>query len=301
MYLSKEGKKLKKYYRHYEEEFYLYLGKTMGSSEESYIHGFRVTIKKLKGVIKLMGLLCADFSSKEQFKPLKMLFKPAGDIRECQVNLKRLKEFPGHEEFYRLYKQARKKCIKAHRQEFDQALSKFKFESVKLTGKALKKHCRILSRESVYINSITFIQERLDLIDEHHVNSKNDTEEVHEIRIQLKEISVVLGLFNHVQAKVVTEEILAILKQYESEIGSWHDYAVLQASVDEFCTRFPDDYKRLASDIHLLKSEIGVEEEAFLTQLDEFVGEVKAVIEKVLKTLDKKKRKIVAAQIVGAN
>lgn len=266
----------------------------MGGSDEGDIHGFRVTIKKLKGVIKLMGLLVDDFSAKDQFAPLKELFKPAGEMRECQVNLKRLKEFTGSDAFYQVYKKARKKCMKSHRAEFDKALVNFDLELLKETGREIKRQCKVLNRQSIYVNSIAFIKRRLKAIDKHYQRSDADTEEVHEIRIQLKEISVVLGLFHHIQPKVITEEVLLKLKEYESEIGKWHDLAVLQASIDEFCVQFPNDIKGLTEDIQKLKSEISIEEKRFLDQLDLFVMELKEQINNSVQYLNKKSKKIQA-------
>lgn len=282
MYLSKEGKKLFKYYQQYEENFFLFLGKTMGNSDEENIHGFRVTIKKLKSVIKLMGLLTDEFHAKEQFATLKTLFKPAGYMRECQVNLKRLKDFPAYDEFYSRYKKARKKCMKTHRKNFDVSLSTFNPEKIKITGKLLKKHCKVLSSEEIETKSIAFIEGRINKIHKYHRKVEEDVEFVHEIRIKLKEISTVLGLLHTMQPEIVSSDKLAKLKKQEDQIGLWHDYDVLRNSINEFCDTNPADCLSLKEDIQTLIAEIEKEEAKFLIQLDSFVDETIKQVEDLI-------------------
>ena len=282
MYLSKEGKKLYKYYRGYEENFYLFLGKTIGGSNEEDIHGLRVTLKKLRGVIKLMSLLAEDFSSKEHFAQLRTLFKPAGNLRECQVNLKRLKDFEGYDVFYSAYKKARKTCMKHHRQSFDLAITSLVPETLKQTSKAVKRQCKNLSKEGVYIKSNDFIQNRIQKINKLHKKAGEDIENVHQIRIKLKEISTVLGLLHTMRPKKIPLEKIAELKKQEDIIGLWHDYAVLQESIDEFVTQNPKEVEHLMIDIKELQKAISVREAEFMITLDDFVEQTIAQIEEQL-------------------
>lgn len=61
--------------------------------ETELLHNIRVTIKKLKAIMILIGEYDDSFNTHKEYKPLRVIFRSAGDIREPEVLLKLLLKY----------------------------------------------------------------------------------------------------------------------------------------------------------------------------------------------------------------
>jgi hypothetical protein len=279
MYLSVEGEKLYAYYKHFEKRFFRFLEKAKYKSRENDIHEFRISIKKIKGIYKLIDLLTDEFDNQEHLLPIKRLFKPAGKIRESQVNMLLLKKIESEKKMTRHYTLSQKRNVKKYRKDFDKQIQDFSPKELKRTRQIIKNYCKVFTRNQIINKSKEFVQERQGIIRD-LLMQKDNIDAIHKIRITLKEISAILGLLVELEVEELKPETLIELKQYEDDIGLWHDYVILRESIDKFLNRtaYEDIEKRL--ELSLLIEDIRDEENDFTATLSSFVEGAFDIIEK---------------------
>ena len=271
MYLSSEGEQLYAYYKHFETDFFKFLKKAKKQSGEKNIHNFRISIKKLKGILKLIELCADQFDAKEHLSPLKKLFKPAGHIRESQVNLIRLHDLSPMDEHAADYITLQQKVIKRERKSFKEKIKNFSPKEITLTRKIIRNYCRVFSKKMIMDKSNAFVHERKTLIRD-LLKSMEDVDSIHEIRINLKEITAILGLLNVLKIEGVDSEMLAYLKAYEDDIGLWHDWVILRESLETYLDAHKqDDNTQMRLELALLVEDIKCEEKEFTDSLESFV------------------------------
>ncbi len=230
---SFEGEQLFKYYEQYREVIILFLKKKKRKKWKKEIHEFRVSIKKLKGIFKLIELCNSDFDSLKYLSPYKKLFKSAGRIREAQVNLSQLKNLTDSDSYIDVYRMQQKQLIKIQKETFKQLLAKFKAEEITDGDEKVARTCHSFSRDIIVRSSEKFINERKKEI-RSLIKHGTDEDSLHETRKKLKEISSIFGLL--IRLDLFSEEEIKMdqLKVYEEKLGLWHDRVVLRHSLNDF-------------------------------------------------------------------
>jgi CHAD domain-containing protein len=276
MYLSVEGEKIYRFYRKYEERLLYFLEKTKDEIQEEDIHALRVCIKKLKGIQKLIALLSDDFTLTQHFSPLKRLFKPAGDIRDKQVNLRRLKSLPHEKNLLKSFRRGLKSEINASQEKFHVLVCNFNSSGLKRTRKLVKANCKSYTKHQILATSTLFIRERISGI-QYLLENKSE-ENIHQVRINLKEISTVLILLCEIGVESITPKMLSDLKLFENDFGLWHDYYVLGISLNSYVESNTDLAPEVQKEIACIIDYIAKEENKFIDGADNTVNGAMSII-----------------------
>jgi CHAD domain-containing protein len=281
MYKSKEGKKLFKYYSQYEKAFIDALKKTKNDCTENNIYIFRVSIKKLKGVYKLLEVLDKEFDYRNKFEPIKKIFLSAGIIRDSQVNLKRLKYFRKNKRSLDAYIKTQKKSIEKNSQLFSFDLIDFNTEFLMQTNKVIKKTCKTISQKRILKKIVAFAKARIDKIN-NLMQAERNNDDIHNIRKYLKEVSALLVLLNLIDEKTFTYQSIFALKLFEDKFGIWHDNFVLHESLENYTKTNNSETPENIEKINILIEEIMQEELKFTNSLQEIVdGSLKLIQERI--------------------
>ncbi len=65
------------------------------------IHGLRIEIKRIKALLLLASHTTKNFNARKYFKPFKLIFEKAGDIRSIQIERALLEKYiPGNDDIY---------------------------------------------------------------------------------------------------------------------------------------------------------------------------------------------------------
>ena len=86
-------KSLKKYLGKRERAIAALLKEDVRSCDPLAVHAIRVEIKKMSAFFHLMNYAVREFKRKKTFKPLKVIFRQAGKLRELQVEEAMLKKY----------------------------------------------------------------------------------------------------------------------------------------------------------------------------------------------------------------
>ncbi len=273
MYNSIDGEQLYKYYNQYKEVIIEFLKRDKREDWKSEIHEFRVGIKKIKGIFKLIELCSSDFDAKKHLNPYRKLFKPAGFIREAQINLFHLKKLEDSDSYIEIYKLQQKNIKRIQKEKFKQQIAKFKIEDILLVDNKIAQICNAFSSKLIIDNSKRFISSRK--IDIKTLLSEDFNEEhLHEARKKIKEISSILGLLTTLNLFENMNNRIGLLKLYEDRLGLWHDRVVLRNSLNEFiaCHQFVSPESKLK--MVLLVEKIKKLEREFTDNLKSFEEEV---------------------------
>lgn len=233
MYISESGKHLYQFYKEKEEVFHKNFKVINSEPTFHSIHDFRVSIKRIKAIFRLLDMISFEFNSKIQFKPYRSVFKPAGNIREVQVNRNTIK-------LYKLTPETKssftKYCDKKEGKSqlrLIEKLSLFDYDLAKNTKKLIKDSCKEISEDEVRMKTDFFIRERIEAIEKIASNSPDELS-VHQARINLKEISAVIMLLKKMELQGFDKDILHKIKKTEDKLGDWHDKVVLELFIEKF-------------------------------------------------------------------
>jgi len=97
------------------------------------LHQFRVTIKKIRSLLRLLESGPGNKKLLKDFRPVKEIFKKAGHIRNAQINLQLSARFEMKDEDF----------LKAQRQVIEDGLSEFQAKGRKYTKRLKKARTRI--------------------------------------------------------------------------------------------------------------------------------------------------------------
>lgn len=277
MFNSKEGEHLYKYYQDKENRLLENYHFLIEASEEEHFHQFRVSIKKTRVIFQLLELMSCDFNSTKYLNPLRSVFKPAGNIREEQINLKVISQYKQKESKEKhLYQQYCQTRITKGEKKFSEKLKEFDPALILKNGKEVKDCCRMLTQEEILGKTMVFIQDRLDTVRDNAANT-SDEFMVHQIRTKLKEINAIINILRRIGIEGFNDELISLIRKIELDLGSWHDKVVLYNSIERFLrNQKPDNETRQF--FKEVEQVIEAENQEFLLTLE---GQVIHVIETI--------------------
>lgn len=220
--------------------------------EQDHLHKFRVQVKKLRAMLILADSAGNKSQLQKDFKPVRQVFKKAGDIRNAYINLKLAAEYKVEDDAF---------VIDQSRQ-MEDAANAFKLkgekylEKLKETYKAVEGGIKPIS--DAYI--ARFYSEHLHHIGDSLANLRFD-DSLHECRSWIK-----ILLYNY---KLVAPSLqLKINEDYlhdvQAAIGDWHDNVLakelfkanelkdpaLLARINRKHTRLENNIKKLVPDFY---------------------------------------------------
>lgn len=276
MYLSESGKHLYQFYKQKEEVFFENFQIIRKNPTVASFHDFRVSIKRIKAIFRLLDLIASDFNSTKHLKPFRTVFNPAGKIREAQVNLITIKRFqPKQDQFEQFERFCKAQEIK-YLVKLQDRLKVFNHKGIKVTKKLIKEHSKEIITAEVIKKSGFFIHDRIEIIEE-NFSVPQDEVSVHQARINLKEISAILTLLKKIDIEGIDNQVITWIKSVEDKLGLWHDQVVLRNAIGKFLNRAKVDESVLKY-FNDIQSEVDIEASTFLQH-------VSALMETTLKEL----------------
>lgn len=206
--------------------------KTMKSSvEKEELHSFRLSIKKLKAISRLLNGM-----SKNKLKfvgTMSSVYGVSGMIREAQINRHLALEYIQSDELAKEYVSYQKHLITggklALRYEIKQ-IDNSKYES---RWKKLYAIVKDISKAELIDLSKAYIKTELDATMGIDSNSE-DVEDIHQIRKHTKGIYFIIKLLSELGIELKTKEDLAAIKSFSDKLGDWHDREVLYDSFVQY-------------------------------------------------------------------
>lgn len=273
MYISESGKHLYQFYKQKEEIFHKNFLIILQNPSFNSFHDFRVSIKRIKAIFRLLDFISKEFNSTKHFKAFRAVYNPSGKIREIQVNLRTIKNYELKTEsfeFFQVYcnSQEKRSLSRLH-----EKLLEFNHESVRQAKKKIKKCCKDMSHEEILAKAVVFIHDRFKII-EGNISETPDEVSTHEARISLKEISAVLMLLRKMGYQGFKKRLLDYVKVTEDKLGKWHDKVDLVTYIEKFIrsTKLPSD----------VKDEYRAVQMTIIKENKKFLGEIESLMKETI-------------------
>ena len=213
-------------------DFLNYYTEVIEKQDIEDIHQLRVTIKKWR----ILTALIAEATAVEEelvdfIDPMRGLFKKAGEVREIQLNLRILLQLNTTALLtYNAYlhkireKATRKLIVEMHK--FN--LTYFQKGVESLYGKVEE-----IDPAKMQSAIRTLVRKKLNKAQK-LILKKDDPECLHKIRSNLKVAAELLNLLAGWKAEKELEIFLLQLKHIYHALGNWHDYHLLNQSIQQF-------------------------------------------------------------------
>ena len=199
------------------------------TADQEELHQFRVQVKKLRALLIMIESSSKNAQLKKDFKPIKKIFKEAGEIRSAFVNL----------ELSDQYHIKNPEFEKKQQETMDQGTKEFVARGFKLIKKLKRSQHRIY-RDIHHLKNKTitkFYRHTLDEVSAFFANIQFD-EDLHDCRKKIKFL-----LYNHKPAHKAISKKLSLDEEYldkvQETVGKWHDNVLaidllsIEAHVDE--------------------------------------------------------------------
>lgn len=215
--------------------------------EPEDLHRFRVQVKKLRAFISLAESDRDKYPLKKRFKPVRRIFKNAGEIRNAYLYVNMIRDMkPGRMDILKEQREIQDKAGK----EFEACKKDF-FKDLKESHRSLIKKIRSINDAHIIRHYNLLLQQ----IAKRLVNPKFDNE-LHGCRKLLKSL-----IYNYKLAQPVIDPPINedYLQDIQAAIGDWHDQAMV---IDFFDRR-------------------GVKHQAAITGLKKQGGKLKTAVRKL--------------------
>ena len=199
------------------------------------IHAVRVGIKRVKAVHRLMAHTYPErYRAKELNRPYRSLFRSLGKLREHQVCMALLRKHGGSRKLRKEYLIYRFTELEEIKREIRDAISSFSHLELQDTelyslNEALSELNHQEERELLQ----RFIQGQRAFALQ-MIGSWNSDDELHKVRIKLKNIKPFLKLLAGRRQTGYIRRDFARLNRSEKLIGKWHDRLILSESLRLF-------------------------------------------------------------------
>jgi CHAD domain-containing protein len=205
-----ESKYLNKHWKKMQNGLKTYLK----TGDKEQLHTLRVEVKKLRAMLTLMQTITRNKKLLKLFKPVKTVFKHAGEIRNSQINLELAQQYQLHnEEFEYSQRQHMEQCAEEFKQKAPEYIKK-----LKRANHRIKSSLRRVPDKSVagfYKNQLKQIAGSLAI--------PHFDEGLHDCRKQMKILMYNYGLSEKaLQNRVDFNE--PYIDDLQSHIGNWHDH-----------------------------------------------------------------------------
>lgn len=205
----------------------LHLKTFLETNSQDELHQFRVHVKKLKALLTLYASEPENKALLHKFKPVKTVFKAAGDIRNAHINLQLGEK---HQLQNPSFGQQQLQLLQQSTQGF-KSHGKSYLKQLKKAHIALQNNLHKLQGKTIR----GFYKEKQDQIDAFFTTPTFD-EAMHTVRKNLK-----LLIYNQrVSAKALQGKVQIntnYLNQFQDKIGQWHDHILtieVLSATDQF-------------------------------------------------------------------
>ena len=227
-----------------------------GSYRVIDIHKLRVQVKRIKSVFRLLEYRYpAEFKVQDHYHLFKPVFKSAGLLRESQINLRLLREYPVAGRLRKAYYTYITQLKSQWRLGLDAHIRSFNYKKLDDYDKRTKELISRNTESELVEITESFIYSELQRINT-MLDGPDDLEYIHEVRILLKNIKPLLGLIWRRKDNHFTKSHYESLNEAETYIGNWHDRVVLSRSVTLFFNAIGKEKEKMQEEYSSLQKEL---------------------------------------------
>jgi CHAD domain-containing protein len=235
------------------------------TGDQEALHKFRVQIKKLRAMLQLFESTSKESGLLKNFKPVRQIFKHAGNIRDAHTNLELSERYKLKND---LFETSQQKIIEEGTVEFQNKGEEF-LKDIKTARKKLKKQLHKVNDSQI----AAYYKSQLEQIAT-NLTVSGFTEDMHTNRKLIK-----ILVYNHKLAgRALDGKIpfnIDYLDKLQEAIGKWHDNLLaeelfslpelndkpivtkikrLNAGVKRSITNLADDFLKKATTIETVKA-----------------------------------------------
>lgn len=227
-----------KYIQKHSEEAMLHLKQFVANADEEAMHQFRVNMKKLRAVFRVMHKIMPNKSFEKKYKKrFKLLFADGGQIRQLQLitsELKKnkleallqqsssLKKLPQLELFFRDNSKKYKRFLSSYKKDLSRLAMHLNESKLSNYTSALKQ---------------TILQVKTNIV----------SDEWHHLRKQIKQLLYSSNLLQPAsRLKVITVSEVKKFDALQETIGAWHD-------LEDYKTWLMNEGFFMSEDVHVKK------------------------------------------------
>ena len=192
-----------------------YLEKYRQDAKPEHLHMVRVELKKIKTFFELIAFCSNQFNATKSYKPLKLIFKKAGHIRESEI-------------LHKLFKQYKIKVLKKTLVRQNKAKKHTIAQFQKRTSHFIKIVKQSHKRAGAYLSTIKrsdltncILQTEHELQQRFHQKFRQD--DLHPHRMQIKK----LIYLQEINAGGTISKKTEVYDAIQNCIGEWHDKTML--------------------------------------------------------------------------
>lgn len=220
-----EEEKLVGYFSKQMELYNKRLARVGKKQDPENIHKLRLSIKKLRSILRMVEIAGkGKFSKKAHFDLLSKVFSEAGKVREIQMNLELIHQQKGAKAIE--YDAYFEKKLKRSITNLKAVIGEFDKKKLRRLNKRFLRLSTSLKSDRVARLGLRFMRKRYDYVNT-TIRKNGDPELLHKVRINLKMMLETLIILRKVRSTQMMEKVKGELAVLNQHLGEWHDYQVL--------------------------------------------------------------------------
>jgi len=228
---------LAQYYNTQTDSFLNHFSKTQKRFEVEDIHQMRVAVKRIRAVLRLLEFISGGkFNKKDHFILFRKLFKSSGKLREMQVSLSLVNSLD-QSLLYEFKEYLHHRQLKAI-PKLNRRLAGFDSFELNEINNSLYEYIDGLSLDVILERSRGYISEKIHKI-KLLLKDPND-KNLHRVRFHTKELKEIHRIINSINPQEKSLIFENTLKEFNQQIGDWHDKVILIELLVKFIDRKTD-------------------------------------------------------------
>jgi CHAD domain-containing protein len=205
-------------------------------SDEDGIHDMRVAIKRMRAYFNLIEWINPVFQAKQTLKPIRRLFKAAGNVRDIHVQQELVRKWTSEldlemSEYYNFLKQKEME----ERKRFLPSAKKFDFGVFLKNWSLIKNSLAFISTEYIQYKAEERLSTQIEELVKFRTKENFIEDDHHAIRILSKETRYTLEVLQKCfPSKDLWTQLNEALRKVHQALGRWHDDDVARQFLDNF-------------------------------------------------------------------
>lgn len=210
----------------YLEHFRVDLTKAMEEYDPEAIHEYRVSVKRIRAIIRALNRVYDDpLFDEKMIQPLRIMFKAGGTIRDDQVQIGLVENLEKEYSLsFPLIKDYYKKRIENQRNAFFNKSVDFDYESIDTIVRQVEIILEPLDDASLELNLYQRLHKSMEKLKRKRYDL-DKPEMLHRFRTRFKENGYVAEMVYQSQySHKVSKAVYTRMKNFGQELGNWHDH-----------------------------------------------------------------------------
>ncbi len=214
------------YFLHYLEQFKVNLEKAMEHYDPEAIHEYRVSVKRIRAIIRgLDRIYDQKLFSGKMIRPLRLMFKAGGTIRDDQVQIGLVENIEKeYSQSFPLIKSFYYKRIEDQRNNFFLKSIDFEYESIPIFSRQVENILDPLDDAYLESNLYRWLHESMEKLKGKRYDLETP-DKLHRFRTRFKENGYVAEMiYQSKYSNYITRVAFNRMKNFGQVLGDWHDH-----------------------------------------------------------------------------